>query len=578
MNTTYSWSIARPRHFRTAAYIVLPSGTTWAAFLSGSFMKILVLQWAKILSVYAIWMMMTYLTDVWKIKFTHAAMVVNIYYGAVYIMPLGVAYLALARTGNYWMLLSSSVAYSIGMGFLWMSTPPVLSKTTGTCSSYQPECIGDVQRTLFYTALPLIVFGFVGHSVSCPGFYIEHIIERDQQIYPVEGPGKQKAVGFLIIVAVMLAPVTGGLALPYISPWSIRFGIPAICTLVATLMFIIAHRSYVNVKPVGFHLPRLFQVLVGSILKMRLRRPRDLSQLYEKPNIFKHTSSPEKITTWNKAAIVKSTQPLEEQQKSSWTLCSVTDVEEIKVFLRLIPHMVMTVIPIGLVLSLGNTFFLEQVKNMNPNVGKLKVPLPIFLILYGMISYIVSGYYKRITNGASLIMTSLASETGMIVSMVLATLCCITAAKVEERRISVIKYHNLLDKPEETIPMTMFWLLPQFLLLGATEGLVRATTESLRYTRASFMIYFIDASLGTGILGASLFAFIVDKGSTRGGKQSWFGATLNSSQLDNYYWTLAALSAINIFVYVFIFVLLRLGDDPKEETTAADDEVVCCCC
>ncbi|KAL5726021.1 hypothetical protein ACHQM5_009094 [Ranunculus cassubicifolius] len=42
-----------------------------------------------------------------------------------------------------------------------------------------------------------------------------------------------------------------------------------------------------------------------------------------------------------------------------------------------------------------------------------------------------------------------------------------------------MKYHSLLDKLEDTMPMTMFWPLPQILLLRGTEGLVRANSEPL---------------------------------------------------------------------------------------------------
>ncbi|GLT70621.1 hypothetical protein SLA2020_426890 [Shorea laevis] len=59
----------------------------------------------------------------------------------------------------------------------------------------------------------------------------------------------------------------------------------------------------------------------------------------------------------------------------------------------------------------------------------------------------------------------------MIIAMLFSILCCITAAKVETKRLDVIKIYGLLDKPDEEIPMSMFWLLPQFFLLGALDGI-----------------------------------------------------------------------------------------------------------
>ncbi|GMP85702.1 hypothetical protein CsSME_00038771 [Camellia sinensis var. sinensis] len=62
-----------------------------------------------------------------------------------------------------------------------MSTPPVLSKSTDTCSAYKPECIGHTQKALFYTALSLIAVGISSHTVS-----LHHFSQRKQQLAMTE--------------------------------------------------------------------------------------------------------------------------------------------------------------------------------------------------------------------------------------------------------------------------------------------------------------------------------------------------------------------------------------------------------
>ena len=57
--------------------------------------------------------MMPYLTTVWNLNITRAAAIVNVFYGVVSIMPIGMAFLVDAFIGDYWMLLLSSLAYSI---------------------------------------------------------------------------------------------------------------------------------------------------------------------------------------------------------------------------------------------------------------------------------------------------------------------------------------------------------------------------------------------------------------------------------------------------------------------------------
>ena len=59
---------------------------------------------------YAVWVMMTYLTNVWTLDLSHAAAIVNVFTGAATIMPIGMAFLVDAFMGDYWMLLLSSLA------------------------------------------------------------------------------------------------------------------------------------------------------------------------------------------------------------------------------------------------------------------------------------------------------------------------------------------------------------------------------------------------------------------------------------------------------------------------------------
>ncbi|KAL6337200.1 hypothetical protein AAG906_036514 [Vitis piasezkii] len=104
--------------------------------------------------------------------FLEVAAIVNVFMGAAIIMPIGMTFLV-AFMSDHWMILLSSLAYSLGLSFLARSTPPVLSNATGTCSLYQPECIGNTQGVLFCTALALIAVGISGHITSLRSFFTE---------------------------------------------------------------------------------------------------------------------------------------------------------------------------------------------------------------------------------------------------------------------------------------------------------------------------------------------------------------------------------------------------------------------
>ena len=154
------------------------------------------------------------------------------------------------RCTNYWLSLQ-------GVSCLAMSTPHVLPDATRNCDAHKPGCIGDAQKVLFYTALALIAIGIAGHITSLESFL--------KQQMENQSPGKVVAV-----VSVIIFPVVGCIALPYIKPWSVRFGIPAICTVVATFLFTTGSCSYKpsGPQPDGSPLTTVCRVFVASASKM----------------------------------------------------------------------------------------------------------------------------------------------------------------------------------------------------------------------------------------------------------------------------------------------------------------------
>ncbi|KAL6278083.1 hypothetical protein ACE6H2_021684 [Prunus campanulata] len=152
---------------------------------------------------------MAYLTDAWKLNLKHAAAIVNLFWGMVAIMPVGLQFVVDTFIGYYWVVLLSSFSYIAGLGFLSMLTPPDLAAATATCSAYDPECISQGQKILFFTALALIAVGFSGHLVSVPQFMAEQDSHSNR---------RDSSLRHLVII-----PIAGAFASYYIKPWSMSF-------------------------------------------------------------------------------------------------------------------------------------------------------------------------------------------------------------------------------------------------------------------------------------------------------------------------------------------------------------------
>ena len=386
-----------------------------------------------------------------------------------------------------------------GMSFLAMSTPPVLSNVAGNCDAYKPSCIGNAQKVLFFIALALIAIGISGHIKSLESFLVQ---QQQNQNNTSDQDGSNKVWQSVGVFALILLPIVGAIALPLIKPWSIRFGIPAICTVLATLLFISGSCSYKNCRQEGSPLTTVFRV-----------------------------------------------------------------------FIRTIP-MWMTFIMCGVVISIGNTYFLEQAKNMNHKLGKLKVPLQILLLFYELAKSQFTKLYEKVAK--NVIPGKYTAPIGITVAMLFSILCCITAAKMETRRLDAIRRHGLHDISNGKIPMSMFWLLPQFLLLGALDGISKYSIDyffnaQVPESRKCYSKLFSYGVIGAGTLGSVLSVFVVGKVSESGGKPSWFRDTLNKSRLDNYYWTLTVLSSINLVLHIMVASCYPYQDPPIEEVNKASE-------
>ncbi|OIT19403.1 protein nrt1 ptr family 5.7 [Nicotiana attenuata] len=104
--------------------------------------------------------------------------------------------------------------------------------------------------------------------------------------------------------------------------------------------------------------------------------------------------------------------------------------------------------------------------------------------------------------------------------------------------------------------MSVFWLAPQFLIIGIGDGFTLVGLQEYFYDQVPNSMRSLRIALYLSVIVAanfisSLLITIVDHITENSGK-SWFGKDLNSSGLDYFYWLLAAITAVNLCVYVFV--------------------------
>lgn len=139
-----------------------------------------------------------------------------------------------------------------------MSTPPILARVTKTCRSFKPECIGYTQKALLYSGLAFVAIGIAGHDVALKPYL------KEQQASGEERRSRLRHLKLWCLLAVVVVALAGGIGIPYIKAWSIRFGITAIVTLLATVLFLTGWCTYYKPCLRGSPIMCVIKVFIAS--------------------------------------------------------------------------------------------------------------------------------------------------------------------------------------------------------------------------------------------------------------------------------------------------------------------------
>ncbi|KAE8768000.1 Peptide transporter PTR5 [Hordeum vulgare] len=236
-------------------------------------------------------------------------------------------------------------------------------------------------------------------------------------------------------------------------------------------------------------------------------------------------------------------------EKGDWSVCSVTKVEETKIVLRLLPIFISSVI--GYISNIILfTFTVQQGGLTNTRLGKIHVsPATLFIIpiIFQMLMLAVYDQFivpfLRRRTGYSGGITHLQRIGIGFASMILA---CVIAAVVEKKR------------KEAAVQMSLFWLTPQFFLLGVSDvtsftGLLEFFNSEAPRGMKSIATALFWCDLGLASLMATVLVDAVN-GATRrhGHRGGWLeGASLNTSHLELFYWVVAVVGLLGFFNYLY---------------------------
>ncbi|KAK4715392.1 hypothetical protein R3W88_013730 [Solanum pinnatisectum] len=507
--------------------------------------------------------MVIYLTNELHLPLTKAANTLTNFGGTASLTPLIGAFIADTFAGRFWTITVASIIYQIGMIILTLSAIlPQLRPPSCKDDEYCKEA-NSSQLAILYVSLLLTALGSGGIRPCVVAFGADQFDENDPnqktQIWKFFN-WYYFSMGFSMLVAVTV--------IVYIQDnigWGVGFGVPTIAMLISIVVFIFGYPLYRNLDPAGSPFTRLVQVCVAAYKKRKLDMVNDTNLLYQNQELDADISTAGKLVHTkqmkflDRAAIV--TEEDNPKYPNLWRLNTVHRVEELKSIIRMGPIWASGIILIT-AYAQQSTFSIQQAKTMDRHlINSLEIPaasMTVFTLitmlctiaLYDRVFVPIARKFTGLDRGISFL-------SRMGIGFFISVLATLVAGFIEVKRKNVASTYGLVDKPKSIVPISVFWLVPQYCLHGIAEAFMSIghleffydqTPESMKSTATA--LFWTSISAGNYL--STFLVSLVHKFTSGPTRTNWLpDNNLNKGRLEYFYWLITILQVVNLIYYLF---------------------------
>ncbi|RCV21450.1 hypothetical protein SETIT_4G140500v2 [Setaria italica] len=502
-----------------------------------------------------------------------AANAISKWTGTVYIFSLFGAFLSDSYMGRYITCIVFQVIYIVGLVMLSLSSvfflvvPSRCGDGVGLRPCQPPSHLGIV---MFQLSAYTTAFGIGGYQPSVATFGADQFDDSDNS-----ERGSKLAFFSYFYMALNIGSLFSNTFLAFYEDkgmWVRGFWASTAAAALGLLVFLLGTPYYRHYKPTGNPLTRMAQVFTAAFRKRHIQTPpgenlHDVEDGEDSgvPGIRKLLHR-DRFRCLDKAAIATEEDYHAGNTKNPWRLCTVTQVEEVKCILGLIPIWICTIIYSLEYTQMGSTF-VEQGTAMDTNLfGKFRVPaasMSVFDIISVILSvlayrFVIAPMASRFTKNPDGITDLQRMGSGLIIALI----GMLAAAVVEiYRRRHIVA----TDQPS---PMSVLWQAPQYALIGASEVFMYIgqldffsgqMPDGMKCLGSSLCM----ASISLGNFVSMLTVSTVNAITGRRRNRGWITKNINHGHLERFFLLLVGLSVLDFIIFV-VFAIIYKGTQFKE--------------
>ncbi|KAL3518834.1 hypothetical protein ACH5RR_021423 [Cinchona calisaya] len=443
---------------------------------------------------------------------------------------------------------------------------------------FQPDpckkstCVKGGQAIMFYVSICLLALGAGGVKGSITTLGADQFDPKDQK-------GAQGLASYFNYYqfSVTIGSVIGVTAVVWVAmnkAWYWGFFIGLVATFIGFVVLALGKPFYCFQPLATSPMIKMSQVIVAAIRNRKLSVPENSIELYEIDD-KERDASEEAISHTNQFRSLDKAAVLQEgMSPEPWKVCTVTQVEEVKILTRMLPILASTAI-MNTCLAQLQTVSVLQGYFMDAHIGSIEIPtasIPVIPLLFMAIlipiyEFLVVPLARKITGHPSGITQLRRVGIGLVLSIISMGI----AGVIEVKR----RDQALLIPPKK---ISLFWLSFQygvfgiadmFAMVGLMEFFYKEAPKGMRSLATSFALL----SLSFGYFLSTAFVSIVNAITKKvtPNKQGWLEAPiLNKNKLELFYWFLAILSLLNFANYLYWSSWYKYKSDVKDIETEAE--------